>query len=242
MARIVGIVGSSGSGKTTLAETLVEELRSRDLHVGYLEHAHKGFDVDGPATDSGRLRAAGADPVAVVGPDEMFTLQSCAPGSGAAAPDRALTRLAGCDLVLVEGFHAAPWPKIRVTPVGDEPREATGPILADLTTDEQKRCSPHDLEHLVDTLTHRAGGDQVGDSDDVADVSVALTVDGEVVPLAGFATEIMVGTVLGMVGALKGVDQPRAVELTIRSSGPSALVTDTGGPHDGGDPPTGVSR
>ncbi len=207
----MGIVGASRAGKTTLAASLVERLGSRGLRVGYLKHAHKGFDVDRPESDSGRLRAAGADPVAVVGPEELFVLERCAPDATGPTPDRALTRLAGCDLVLVEGFHEAPWSKIRVTAVDDEPREAAGPILADLRTDEQGRCDPDDLDGLVESLADEARGDP--------ETPVTLTVDGVVVPLVGFAGKIVVGTVLGMVGTLKGVDEPRTVELTIRSSG-----------------------
>lgn len=203
MAPVVGIVGASGSGKTALASALVPSLRSVGVSVGYLEHAHAGFAIDRPDSDSGRLHTAGADPVVVLGPDELFTRET-----GPTTIERALARLAHCDLVLAEGFHDAAWPKILVTRDGGERRDAAPPLLAEVHTNGSGQHAADDLESVTALLlkeSSRARGTG----------RVTLRADGNDIPLSGFADDIIAGTVLGMVKALKGVDDPETVELTL---------------------------
>ena len=66
--RIFGITGWKNSGKTTLTERLVAELTWRGWTVSTVKHAHHGFDVDQPGTDSHRHREAGAREVALFPP------------------------------------------------------------------------------------------------------------------------------------------------------------------------------
>jgi len=44
---------------------------------------------------------------------------------------------------------------------------------------------------------------------------VELLIDGETIPLTEFPREFLVGTVLGAVSALKGVDDVRTLQLRI---------------------------
>ena len=66
MQRVFGITGWKNSGKTTLTERLVAELTWRGWLVSTVKHAHHGFEIDKPGTDSHRHREAGAHEVAVV--------------------------------------------------------------------------------------------------------------------------------------------------------------------------------
>ncbi|MEZ5169292.1 MAG: molybdopterin-guanine dinucleotide biosynthesis protein B [Acidimicrobiia bacterium] len=208
MARVVGIVGASGSGKTALASALVARLGATGLTVGYLEHAHAGFEIDRSDSDSGRLHTAGADPVVVLGPDEIFSRER-----GPATTEQALGRLVHCDLVLAEGFHDAPWPKIRVTRRGGERRDVTPPVLAEVETGPNGEPADDDVERLSAELVDVSN--QAGEA-----VQITLRVDGRDVSLVGFAGRIVAGTVLGMVGTLKGVDNPGTVELTVGPAPP----------------------
>lgn len=113
---IVGLVGYSGSGKTTLIKRLVPILRERGMRVGYLKHAHHRFDIDHPGKDSYEIRAAGADQV-LIASAERWALQAVQTEPGR---DPSLTAMIdrfdaeALDLVIVEGFKHAAYPKIEV--------------------------------------------------------------------------------------------------------------------------------
>jgi molybdopterin-guanine dinucleotide biosynthesis protein B len=112
--RALGIVGWSGAGKTTLITAILPLLTARGLRVATVKHTHHAFDLDRPGKDSHRHRAAGAAEVLLVGGERWALLHE-----GAPPPlDRLLARLQPADLVLVEGFRAAPLPKIEVFRAG----------------------------------------------------------------------------------------------------------------------------
>ncbi len=206
MARVVGVVGSSGAGKTTLVERLVQVLRERGLSVGYLEHAHEGVDLDRTGSDSWRAREAGAEVLVVAGGGRRFEVDS----RGDDLPG-ALAHLARCDVVLAEGYHDAEWPKIVVRRSGVADRAVAPPVLAEIEVDDAGEIDERVFADLTERLAAAI--------DDESSPDVHLLVDGEAVPLARFATEIVAGTVLGMVETLKGVDDPAVVELVVRRPG-----------------------
>jgi molybdopterin-guanine dinucleotide biosynthesis adapter protein len=113
---VIGFVAWSGSGKTTLVRRVVPLLVARGLRIGYLKHAHHGFDLDVPGKDSYEVRAAGAIQT-LLASDERWALQApqAVPGRD---PDLAdmLGRFdaTGLDLIVVEGFKHAAYPKIEV--------------------------------------------------------------------------------------------------------------------------------
>lgn len=110
----VGFAAPSGTGKTTLIAELVPVLRGRGLRLGYLKHAHHGFDLDRPGKDTYKLRAAGALSVLIASPERWAFMQE---GRGR-VPDlpALLARFdaSETDLVLIEGWHGESYPKIAV--------------------------------------------------------------------------------------------------------------------------------
>lgn len=124
---VVSVVGPSGSGKTTLVESLVSTFEDR--RVATVKSIHHDIEPDTPETDTHRHRSAGAD--VAVGVTPRFTFEIARGGKG---PDRddtdaelaaladVLERLGtrGIDVVLVEGFSAAPLPQIRVGDRGSD--------------------------------------------------------------------------------------------------------------------------
>jgi molybdopterin-guanine dinucleotide biosynthesis protein B len=113
---VIGFVASSGSGKTTLLRRVVPLLVARGLRIGYLKHAHHGFDLDVPGKDSYELRASGAAQTLLVS-DERWALQAEQAVKGRDPDLGVMLGLfdAGClDLILVEGFKHARYPKIEV--------------------------------------------------------------------------------------------------------------------------------
>src|SRR5574337_846467 len=111
--KVFGIAGFSGAGKTTLIERLIPEFTGRGLKVSVIKHAHHGFDLDHPGKDSYRHRQAGATEVLMLSANRWVLMHEL---RGAPEPPLAeqLAILLPCDLVLIEGFKAAPVPKVEV--------------------------------------------------------------------------------------------------------------------------------
>ena len=134
--QVLGIAGYSGAGKTTLIEALLPCLIARGLRVSVIKHAHHAFDVDTPGKDSYRHRQAGAVEVLVTSAQRWVLMHEL---RGAPEPGLAeqLTHLSPCDLVLVEGFKAAPIPKLEVYRVanGKPPLYPEDPQVVAVATD-----------------------------------------------------------------------------------------------------------
>ena len=111
--KIFGIAGWSGSGKTTLLENLIPQFTARGLKVSVIKHAHHGFDIDRPGKDSYRHREAGASEV-LLACNDRWALMHERRDDGDVTLDELLSRLAPCDLVLIEGFKQEPVPKLEV--------------------------------------------------------------------------------------------------------------------------------
>ena len=108
---IFGITGWKNSGKTTLTEKLVTELVRRGWTVSTVKHAHHEFDIDKPGADSFRHRQAGATEVAVVS-GMRWALMHELRGEDEPTLETILSRLAPCDIVLVEGYKREAHSKI----------------------------------------------------------------------------------------------------------------------------------
>lgn len=132
---VVGVVGWHNSGKTTLVEQLVRYGKERGYRVAVLKHTRGTIDLDRPGSDTSRLMVAGADSVAIAGPEGMATWQNW---QIEPALEHLLERLtAGVDLLIVEGYKHAEIPRIEVrrAAVGGE-RVVTDSELLALVTDE----------------------------------------------------------------------------------------------------------
>jgi molybdopterin-guanine dinucleotide biosynthesis protein B len=110
-APVIGVAGWKKSGKTTLVERLVAEFTRCGLKVSTVKHAHHDFQIDDAATDSARHRRAGAAQVAIVSIDRWAIVNELRDAPEPGLQD-VLDKLEPCDLVLVEGYKAAPIPKI----------------------------------------------------------------------------------------------------------------------------------
>jgi len=111
MPPLFGIVGWKNCGKTWLTVRLVEELTRRGYRIATIKHAHHDFDIDREGSDSWRHRQAGACAVAIASSRRFALIDEW-------AQEKSLTeivaRLPVCDLVFVEGYKHAPYPKIEV--------------------------------------------------------------------------------------------------------------------------------
>jgi molybdopterin-guanine dinucleotide biosynthesis protein MobB len=111
----IAFVGRHNSGKTTLLLAVLPLLVAKGIRVGYLKHAHAGFEIDRPEKDSYRARRTGVLQTIVVGGGQIAVIDDASSEKDLTL-DAALARYGrdDLDLVVVEGFKAEPLPKIEV--------------------------------------------------------------------------------------------------------------------------------
>lgn len=135
--KVFGISGHSGSGKTTLIEAMLGELNAMGVRTSVIKHTHHDFVVEPPGKDSARFRACGAHEVMVCSAHRYAIVREL---DGKHVPTLAdqLARLAPCDLVLVEGYHADPVPRVEVfrPALGRPPRCVDDPDLVAFVSDQ----------------------------------------------------------------------------------------------------------
>ena len=135
--RVFGITGWKNSGKTTLTEKLVSELVRRGRVVSTVKHAHHEFDIDNPGADSFRHRQAGATEVAVVSGNRWALMHELRDEEEPAL-EAILSRLAPCDIVLVEGYKREAHKKIearRIEAKDRAPLSAQDPNIVAIAAD-----------------------------------------------------------------------------------------------------------
>lgn len=108
----VGFVGRHNSGKTTFLMALLPILAGRGLRVGYVKHAHEGFELDVPGKDSYRARRRGVVQTIVTGGGQTAVIDD----GGEMAIGEVIERYArkDLDLIVVEGFKREALPKVEV--------------------------------------------------------------------------------------------------------------------------------
>lgn len=148
--KILGIAGYSGAGKTTLIEKLLAAFTARGLSVSVIKQSHHDVEVDRPGKDSWRHAQAGAHEVLLTSPHRWMLVSEL---RGAPEPelDTLVTRLAPCDLVLVEGFRHADLPKLEVwRKDNDQPwlHPADPKIIAVACDIANEMLTPSDLPHF----------------------------------------------------------------------------------------------
>jgi molybdopterin-guanine dinucleotide biosynthesis protein MobB len=111
--RIISIVGRKNAGKTTLAVALASELARRKHRVMTIKHGHHPADVDRKGSDTWRHFHEGqAERVLIASPELRVLFERSADDYDPVG--LAQRYMEGADIVLVEGFKAAPLPKIEV--------------------------------------------------------------------------------------------------------------------------------
>ncbi len=112
---VLGFAAFSGTGKTTLLEKLIPQLTQQGIRIGMIKHAHHEFDIDKPGKDSYRLRKAGARQMLIASSmRQALMTENETPQEPRL--DELITRLdlENIDLVLVEGFKHASFPRIEL--------------------------------------------------------------------------------------------------------------------------------
>ncbi len=147
---VLGFAAPSGTGKTTLLTRLLPLLKAQGLRIGVIKHAHHAFDTDVPGKDSYELRKAGASQMLVASRHRTALITEHATDTEPVLGEllQALNQ-STLDLILVEGFKHAAYPKIELH------RHALGhPLLYPhdssiiaLATDDMT-LAPHNIARL----------------------------------------------------------------------------------------------
>jgi molybdopterin-guanine dinucleotide biosynthesis protein B len=156
---VICISGPSGAGKTRLLLRLIPALTSQGLRVAVVKHTRHVHRLDLPGKDTDLFRRAGAAAAAIAGPGGTAVF-------GPPTDDiEALARvLPPVDLVLVEGFRAAPLPRIEVHRRSVSRRFlcTRDPLVFAVVGDEPAPCplpvfGPDEVEPVAELLRLRAG-------------------------------------------------------------------------------------
>lgn len=111
--RIISIIGRKDAGKTTLAVALSAEFARRKRRVMTIKHASHPAQMDTPGTDSWRHFNEGrSERVVLACPEQRYIMERSKDDLDPVA--LAKRYLDGADIVLVEGFKAAPLPKVEI--------------------------------------------------------------------------------------------------------------------------------
>jgi len=213
MLPIVSIVGQSNSGKTTLIEKLIPELKSRGYRVAAVKHTHEKIELDTQGKDSWRYAQAGSDAVFLSTLTNLALIKAVE--QDALTKEIAHLISADCDIMLIEGLHEAHVPKIEVhrKESGKELRCKTEELRAIVTNEKLSLDLPQfkldDISGIADFIEAKLVGKRRDET--------TLFVNGKPVMLNHFAQDIVTGTMLGILSALKGVEKDiKSVEVTFR--------------------------
>ena len=111
--RILSVIGRKNAGKTTLAVALSSELVRRGHRVMTIKHGHHPASVDRPGSDTWRHFNEGrAERTLIASPDLRVLFERSSDDYDPVGLARRYMQ--GADIVLTEGFKAAPLPKVEV--------------------------------------------------------------------------------------------------------------------------------
>ena len=156
-SRIITVIGRKDAGKTTLTVALSSELVRRGHRVMTIKHGHHPADADRKGSDTWRHFHEGrAERVLISSPDLRVLFERSADEYDPIGLARRY--LQDADIVLAEGFKAAPLPKIEVfrqsvaaAPIYD----ANAPNAAEwvaILTDDQDFTADCPVLHFTDTI------------------------------------------------------------------------------------------
>ena len=136
---ILGFVAPSGTGKTTLLKMLIPLFKKNNIRLAVIKHSHHDFEIDKPGKDSYELRMAGADQMLIASKYRWALISENHSEKNDVDLNTLLQRLdqTQLDLILVEGFKYAHFPKIELLRASHNqtPLAISDPDIIALATD-----------------------------------------------------------------------------------------------------------
>jgi len=111
--KVFGVIGLKNSGKTYFAKKIISKLKSLNLKVASIKHAHHHFDIDHINTDSYIHRQAGSDQVIISSSKRWAKIVELNELKEKKL-NELLDELDKPDIVMVEGYKNENHPKIEI--------------------------------------------------------------------------------------------------------------------------------
>ena len=190
---IFGVYGNSDTGKTTLIEHLVSQLTKEKYMVATVKQTKKAISLDTMNKDTWRYHNVGSKLVVFSSQCETdFLLYKTMSFSEII---KRISSLGCYDVILVEGANASNIPKIQLG-VGKKRNNTVasykGNVKEILTLIKGEMKKKPLLQHL------------------------SISVNGKNIPLTKFPEQIIMSTIVGMLGSLKGVQDINEVTVELK--------------------------
>lgn len=113
---VLGLCAWSGTGKTTLLAQVIPLLKQKGLRLAVVKHGHHFCEVDHTGKDTYRYRQQGAEQIVLASKHCMVNISNRTEVDAEPNLQESLARLntQGLDLILVEGFKYAAFPKLEL--------------------------------------------------------------------------------------------------------------------------------
>ncbi len=224
----LGIVGYSGSGKSTLVEKLIGALTKEGYRIAAVKHTSEE-KLDKEGKDTSRFSNAGACVVAGAGANETAFFVEKEMDVDEICMN--IDRLGSVDVILIEGFKGANVPKVAVGEgefknvamrYNDNFGDVLSYIKGELAVEKvQKRlpgnncgkCGRSCGETARLIAAGKANFEDCRSYSDSNDISVI--VNDKDLPMNKFVRDMLAGTIVGALGALKGVGDAKKIEVRI---------------------------
>jgi len=225
---IIGIYGFQDSGKTTLLEETIRALAKKGYKVASMKHAPHDKSVDSEGKDTWRHWKAGSDPVIFLSNIETSIIKHLNMPEEDVAD--IIEREFHPDVIIIEGSKEGKFAKVAVG--GVEPRPGTvlkSPSVRELVAYiEGEVAYERSLLELPGLNCGKCGLDcdrlaraiakgrrKVADCKELSDIQVDVIVGGKRIPTGRFVSQVVDGTVRGMLGTIKGYGPGKDVEIRL---------------------------
>lgn len=241
--KTVAVVGFKDSGKTMVVEALVAELTRRGHRVGTLKHTAENVAFDTPGKDTARHRDSGAKASAILRQDaaavfidEHVSISDAARSLGTLdylviegfktvgthvrilvpRGDDDIPKLSNDLEIAAVKIHGSKFMGDTCLPVvnlsdaealADIVEEKAYPMLPGV---DCRGCGYQDCRSLGEAIL---AGEAQASQCVRNSVEFTLRVNDEPVPLGGFVQRAFKGMLLGFLRSLKGVENPRKIEI-----------------------------
>ncbi len=209
MLPALAFTGFHNVGKTTLVRRVVSLLRERGYRVGVVKSTkHRDLFPEPPGKDTALYRGDGLELVALMEPERAVLFWE----GGPPLEELIFRLLGGWDLVVCEGFKESSLPKIEVVARAPdlervlEEREHLLAVVWREPVEGMRTFSPQEPEALADFIEETF----------LKGEWAALRINGRSVYMKPFVERVVVNTLMGLVGSLKGGEEAEKVELLLR--------------------------
>lgn len=211
MQPVVCVVARNREDAPPVVEELIRDLTAKGLRVAAIVESEHEIAVDGLPEETARYCSAGSESVNVRSPG--LTIATRRPHEDPSLDELVWEMRDEYDIVLADGFRRSSYPKIEILRpggqllchknellaiVGERPEDVDIPSFA-----------PGKLAPLAELVRRRFMTSEVAED-------AALFIDGARLPLHLFVRQMLASTILGMVRALKGVEDPRSVVVAVK--------------------------